>query len=151
MVKYFSWYNDKCFTLLSLWRTYQWILPDLLMMMIYHDKWSWELTWWHFLPLSSYFIPALMDSGASLNYRELSRCARTLMFDISSVWTVWSLHNKREGTWLEPNAVAIKCSMRGSFSTLSHNDCSLLPQFFCCRSLLFIIAVDKNQLFACLQ
>ena len=43
-------------------------------------------------PLTNDFTHALMDSGASVNLRELSRLARTLMFDISSASTVWALH-----------------------------------------------------------
>ena len=65
------------------------------------------------------FAHAWIDSGASLNLKELSIFARTLMFDISSASTVWALHSKCKGMWFEPNKVAITFSIWGSSSTLS--------------------------------
>ena len=72
-----------------------------------------------FSPLRNDFTPGLMDSSASLNLRELPRFARTLIYDPSSSSTVWALHNKCKGMWLESKAAAISFSMWRFFSTLS--------------------------------
>ena len=52
-----------------------------------------------------------MDSRSSLNLRGLSRLGRKLMFDPFNVLTVWALHNKCKGMWLEPNTAATPFSI----------------------------------------
>lgn len=89
-----------------------------------HELWNsvgplYQLLLQHFFPWKKDSIEGLMSSNISSCFTLFSTSANTFKFERTNVSTVWLLHNKWYGWWLEPSALGIVFSIPIFFWTAS--------------------------------
>ena len=89
-----------------------------------HELWNsvgplYQLLLEHFFPWKKDSIEGLMYSNISSCFTLFSTSANTFKFERTNVSTVWLLHNKWYGWWLEPSALGIVFSIPIFFRTAS--------------------------------